>query len=47
MFQWSLGVHFAVSVAQAKELLAAESDRKLMEMIGVIEQDWEKRLVDC
>src|SRR6266851_7236776 len=39
------GVHFAVTPAQAKELLAAKSDRKLMGLIEAIEEAWEKPFV--
>jgi hypothetical protein len=47
---WSLGtklmsargVHFAVTPAQAKALLAAKSDRKLMGLVEEIEEAWEK-----
>jgi Domain of unknown function (DUF1877) len=39
------GVHFAVTAAQAKELLAAKSDRKLMGLIEVIEEAWEQPFV--
>jgi hypothetical protein len=39
------GVHFALTPAQAKRLLAAKSDRKLMEQIEEIEQAWEKPFV--
>src|SRR5262245_17772807 len=36
------GVHFAVTPAQAKELLAAKSDRKLLGLIDAIEEAWER-----
>ena len=39
------GVHFAVTPTQAKALLAAKSDRKLMELINAIEEAWEKPFV--
>jgi hypothetical protein len=35
------GVHFAVTPRQAKALLAAKSDRKLMELVEEIEEAWE------
>jgi Domain of unknown function (DUF1877) len=35
------GVHFAVTPAQARALLAAKSDRKLMALIEEIEEAWE------
>jgi hypothetical protein len=35
------GVHFAVAPAQARALLAAKSDRKLMALIEEIEEAWE------
>jgi len=34
------GVHFAVTPAQAKALLAAKSDRKLMDLVEEIEKAW-------
>jgi hypothetical protein len=39
------GVHFAVTQAQARALLAAKSDRRLMSLIDQIEQAWEKPFV--
>jgi hypothetical protein len=39
------GVHFAVTPTQAKALLAAKSDRKLMGLIEEIEEAWEKPFV--
>ena len=36
------GVHFAVTPTQARELLAAKSDRKLMALIEAIEEAWDK-----
>ncbi len=39
------GVHFAVTAAQEKALLAAKSDRKLMELVEEIEQAWEEPFV--
>lgn len=39
------GVHFAVSQDQEKQLLAAKSDRKLMELVEQIEETWEKPFV--
>lgn len=39
------GVHFAVTSAQARELLAAKSDRKLMGLIETIEEAWEEPFV--
>jgi hypothetical protein len=39
------GVHFAVTPTQAKELLAARSDRKLMGLIAKIEETWEEPFV--
>src|SRR5438105_1826129 len=39
------GVHFAVTSAQAKRLLAAKSDRKLMELVEEIEEAWEEPFV--
>ena len=39
------GVHFAVTPSQARELLAAKSDRKLMELIERIEEAWETPFV--
>ena len=36
------GVHFAVTPAQAKALLAAKSDRKLMELVEEIEEAWDR-----
>src|SRR5262245_9401171 len=38
----TLGVHFAVTPAQARALLAAKSDRKLMGLIEEIEGAWEE-----
>src|SRR2546423_4290438 len=35
----SLGVHFAITVAQARALLSAKSDRKLMSIIEQIEEE--------
>jgi hypothetical protein len=39
------GVHFAVTPAQEKQLLAAKSDRKLMKLIEEIEDAWEEPFV--
>ena len=39
------GVHFAVTVAQARALVAAKSDRVLMSLIEQIEEAWEKPFV--
>ena len=39
------GVHFAVTAAQAKAILAAKSDRKLMELVEEIEETWEEPFV--
>ena len=39
------GVHFAVTPAQEKLLLAAKSDRKLMELVEEIEEAWEEPFV--
>jgi len=39
------GVHFAVTPTQAKQLLAAKSDRKLMGLIDAIEETWEQPFV--
>jgi hypothetical protein len=39
------GVHFAVTPAQAKQLLAAKSDRKLKELVEAIEEAWEEPFV--
>ena len=39
------GVHFAVTPTQAKQLLAAKSDRKLMGLIDEIEETWEQPFV--
>jgi hypothetical protein len=39
------GVHFAVSPAQEKRLLAAKSDRALMGLVGEIEEAWERPFV--
>jgi hypothetical protein len=39
------GVHFAVTPAQAKKLLAAKTDRKLMELVDEIEESWQKPFV--
>jgi hypothetical protein len=36
------GVHFAVSSTQARKLLAARSDRKLMSLIEQIEDTWDE-----
>jgi len=38
-------VHFAVTTAQAKALLAARSDRKLMALVEAIEEAWEEPFV--
>jgi hypothetical protein len=35
------GVHFAITSAQEKAVLAAKSDRKLMELVEEIEEAWE------
>jgi hypothetical protein len=39
------GVHFAVTPKQARELLAAKSDRQLMGLIEQIEEAWEEPFV--
>jgi hypothetical protein len=39
------GVHFAVTPAQARDLLAAKSDRKLMALVDQIEEAWEEPFV--
>jgi hypothetical protein len=39
------GIHFAVTPAQARDLLAARSDRALMALIAKIEEAWEKPFV--
>src|SRR5215831_2814708 len=39
------GVHFAVTPAQEKRLLASKSDRKLMELVEEIEEAWEEPFV--
>src|SRR6516164_10101573 len=39
------GVHFAVTPAQEKQLLAAKSDRRLMELVAEIEEAWEDPFV--
>jgi hypothetical protein len=39
------GVHFAVTPAQEKKLLAAKSDRKLVEVVEEIEEGWEEPFV--
>src|SRR5215468_1056619 len=39
------GVHFAVTPVQAKQLLAAKSDRRLMELVEEIEEGWEEPFV--
>ena len=39
------GVHFAVPPAQEELLLAAKSDRKLMELVEEIEEAWEEPFV--
>jgi len=39
------GVHFALTPTQAKQLLAAKSDRKLMGLIDEIEETWEQPFV--
>jgi hypothetical protein len=39
------GVHFAITLAQEKALLAAKSDRKLMELVEDIEETWEEPFV--
>jgi len=41
----SLGVHFAVTPARARQLLAAKSDRKLMGLIEESEEAWEEPFV--
>lgn len=41
----SRGVHFAVKPAQEKALLAAKSDRKLMDLVEDIEEAWEEPFV--
>jgi hypothetical protein len=38
-------VHFAVTAGQARQLLAAKSDRKLMGLIEAIEEAWEQLFV--
>src|SRR5262245_9820060 len=38
----ALGVHFAVTPAQARPLLAAKSDRALMAQIDQLEDTWER-----
>jgi hypothetical protein len=39
------GVHFAVTDEQARALLAAKSDRKLMDLVGKIEKAWDRRFL--
>jgi Domain of unknown function (DUF1877) len=39
------GVHFAVTSAQKKALLAAKSDRKLMDLVEEVEEAWEEPFV--
>jgi hypothetical protein len=39
------GVHFAITPAQEKQLLAAKSDRKLMQLVEGIEEAWEEPFV--
>jgi hypothetical protein len=39
------GVHFAVTPAQARALVAAKSDRELMTLIEQIEEAWERPFV--
>jgi hypothetical protein len=39
------GVHFAVSPAHEKVLLAAKADRKVMELVEGIEEAWEEPFV--
>jgi hypothetical protein len=39
------GVHLAATPAQAKALLAAKTDRKLMELVEEIEEAWEEPFV--
>lgn len=39
------GVHFAVTDEQARALLAAKSDRKLMDLVGEIEKAWDRRFL--
>jgi len=39
------GVHFALTPALEKKILAAKSDRKMMELIEAIEEAWEKPFV--
>jgi hypothetical protein len=39
------GVHFAVTAAQERLLLAAKSDRKLMDLLEGIEEAWEEPYV--
>ena len=41
----SRGVHFAVTPAQARQLLAAKSDRKVMELVEEMEEAWEEPFV--
>jgi hypothetical protein len=39
------GVHFAVTSAKGKQLFAAKSDRKVMELVEQIEEAWEEPFV--
>jgi hypothetical protein len=39
------GVHFGVTLAQEKALLAAKTDRKRMELVEEIEEAWEEPFV--
>jgi hypothetical protein len=41
----SLGVHFAVTAAQARALVAAKSDRALLALVEQLEEAWEKPFV--
>ena len=36
------GVHFAVTAAKAKELLAARTDRQLMKLVDALEETWDE-----
>jgi hypothetical protein len=36
------GVHFAVTAARAKELLAARTDRQLMKLVDALEEAWDE-----
>lgn len=39
------GVHFALTSAQEKALLAAKSDRKVMALVEELEEEWDKPFV--